>query len=87
MANRTMIATKTRRYGTRMLTAGEEVTLTGPQARLASALGYVRDSEGPKEPDDLTTLRAAYKDKIGKQAYHGWDAATLRAKMAEADKA
>lgn len=33
---------------------------------------------------DMTALRAAYKTTIGKVAFHGWDADTLRAKMAEA---
>ena len=39
--------------------------------------------EAPKE--DLTELRAEYEKVVGKRAYHGWDADTLRAKIAEAD--
>lgn len=39
MAHRQVIATRTGRYGTRMLTAGEELTLSGPRAREMIALG------------------------------------------------
>ena len=34
--------------------------------------------------DELVELRAEYAAVIGKKAYHGWDADTLRAKIAEA---
>jgi len=33
--------------------------------------------------DDLTGLRAEYQAKVGKRAYHGWDAAELRKRIAE----
>lgn len=33
-------------------------------------------------PDDLKTLRAAYKAKFGKKAFNGWDEAKLREKLA-----
>ena len=32
--------------------------------------------------EELTAVRAEYKEKMGKQAYHGWDADTIREKMA-----
>lgn len=32
---------------------------------------------------DLSGLRAEYQQKFGKRAYYGWDADTLREKMAE----
>ncbi|WP_343347638.1 hypothetical protein WJT74_05130 [Sphingomicrobium sp. XHP0239] len=59
--------------------------LASKDRRYAQILGKLGYSSGDVEvEEDLTTLRAEYKAKIGKQAYHGWDAATLRAKMAEA---
>ena len=41
-----------------------------------------------KEPkvetaDDIESLRAAYKEKVGKKAYFGWDAETLKQKINE----
>jgi len=33
----------------------------------------------------LAEARAAYEEKFGKRPYYGWDEATLREKMAEAD--
>jgi hypothetical protein len=33
--------------------------------------------------DELTALRAEYQEKVGKRAYHAWDADTLKAKIAE----
>lgn len=34
--------------------------------------------------DDLAALRQAYKAKVGKRPFMGWDADALRAKIAEA---
>lgn len=34
--------------------------------------------------DDLTALRAEYQAKMGKRPFNGWDAATLRGKIASA---
>lgn len=34
---------------------------------------------------DLTALRAEYLEKIGKRAFNGWDADTLREKIAAAE--
>lgn len=36
--------------------------------------------------DELTALRAQYLDVVGKKPFHGWDAATLKTKIAEAGK-
>lgn len=38
---------------------------------------------GSKTPaEDLTALRAEYQEKVGKRPFNGWDAATLREKIA-----
>ena len=34
--------------------------------------------------DDRAPLRAEYQAKFGKKPFHGWDAETLKAKLAEA---
>ncbi len=93
MAHRRMIVTETLRYGTRMLQAGDKVMLSGPKARFYEALGKVSSPDGPPQlarrvrdvpTGDITALRAAYTVKVGKKPYYGWDAATLREKIASA---
>jgi hypothetical protein len=51
MAHREVIATRTGRYGTRMLTAGEPVLVSGPMAREMIALGRAR----PADVRDIAT--------------------------------
>lgn len=59
-------------------------------ARILGKLGYDRrdmvaaDDAGDAMTDDITSLRAEYQDVVGKKAYHGWSADTLRDKIAEA---
>ena len=57
-------------------------------ARILGKLGYERRDMVAAEPvaddDDITSLRAEYQDVVGKKAFHGWDADTLRNKIAEA---
>jgi hypothetical protein len=94
MAHKQVIATRTGRYGTRMLTAGDALTLSGPAARAMIALGRaeekpIRNPRGrvvydPREETptgDLASLRAEYREKLGKNPFNGWDAATLREKI------
>lgn len=103
MAHREVIATRTGRYGTRMLTAGEPVLVSGPMAREMIALGRATEKPvrarrpqldhdnngregGSAAPtgEDLPALRAEYREKLGKNPFNGWDAATLREKIAAA---
>ena len=59
-------------------------------ARILGKIGYDRrdmvaaDEADGAPADDLTALRVEYQEAVGKKAYHGWDADTLRAKIAEA---
>lgn len=56
-------------------------------AKIAEKLGYGRrDVQAkPRKPvDDMKVLRARYAEVVGKKPYHGWDADTLRTKIAEA---
>lgn len=103
MAHRTVFAAADGRYGTRMLTAGEPLQLSGPAARAMVALGRATDTaprarrpqldhdsngrEGGSSSavgDEMPVLRAQYREKLGKNPFNGWDAATLREKIASA---
>lgn len=57
-------------------------------ARILGKLGYGRrDMQARQAPDpeeELKALREQYQDVVGKRPYHGWDADTLKAKIAEA---
>lgn len=87
---RDLIATKGMRYGTRRLQAEDAFSAKSRDARLLVAIGKARYAttdavaHDASQGDDLTELRATYQEKVGKRAYHGWDADTLRAKIAEA---
>lgn len=52
-------------------------------ARLTSHVEFEEvDADTPEEvEDDMAELRAAYKEKMGKRPFPGWDADTLRDKM------
>lgn len=88
-----MIANKDMSYGTRRLKADEGFEANDrAQARLLTALGNARlveakpvkkASEKP-QGDDLADLRAEYTEKVGKRPFGGWNADTLRAKIAAA---
>lgn len=41
-------------------------------------------AEQRRADEELTELRALYQEAVGKRPYHGWDAAALREKIAEA---
>ncbi|WP_422366405.1 hypothetical protein [Pelagibius sp.] len=43
--------------------------------------------EGGQEDDDLAALRAEYEEAVGKKPFNGWDADTLREKIAAAKAA
>lgn len=60
-------------------------------ARILGKLGYQRSdvvaqAEAEQQDDELSELRAQYQDVVGKRAYHGWSAETLREKIAEASE-
>lgn len=86
-------------YRNRMLTAGSPVTLGGSDARLFAKHGWatekakrevmdgrmsINQARAVIVEDDLTALRAQYQEVVGKKPYHGWDAETLREKIAAA---
>lgn len=88
-----MIANKEMSYGTRRLKADEGFEANDrAQARLLTALGNARLAEAEpvkKAPakakgDDVAALRAEYTQKLGKRPFGGWNADTLREKIAAA---
>lgn len=91
-----MIATKDMTYATRRLRAGDEIAdVSGPNARLLEALGRARrvePGETKKEvkaevqADAKGALRDEYARVFGKKPFNGWDADTLREKIAAAAK-
>lgn len=86
-----MIATKDLTYATRRLKADDAFEASRSDARVLTALGRARLVEGevkkpaPAPADERDALRAAYQTKVGKRPFMGWDADTLRAKIAAAD--
>lgn len=57
-------------------------------ARILGRLGYegrAMVAEEPK-PDELASLREQYQAVVGKRPFMGWDADTMRQKMAEAQE-
>lgn len=79
-----MIATKDLTYATRRLKADDQFDASRTDARVLSALGRARLMEGPApEPvDERIALREAYENKYNKRPFMGWDADTLREKIA-----
>ena len=87
-----MKALKAMTYATRRLRAGDEFDAPRRDARILAAIGRADYAQAaaaaaPVEPvDPLADARAEYQAKIGKRPFHGWDIATIKAKMAEADE-
>ncbi|MFC7399580.1 hypothetical protein ACFQU1_20415 [Chelatococcus sp. GCM10030263] len=87
---RTMIANRAMTYGTRRLKAKDEFAASARDARLLNAIGRAHFADQDQaaqqraREEELHELRAQYQDVIGKKPYHGWDAETLREKIAEA---
>jgi hypothetical protein len=93
----TMIANKPMRYGTRRLLPGDTFECDGQHSRVLIATRRASVYDRPKADippipetvrtrvsavaDTMTTLRAEYQAKVGKRAYHGWDADELRRRI------
>jgi hypothetical protein len=88
-----LIATKALTYKTRRLQADDLFEARPRDARLLVAIGKARDAAVgslplPKAPapvvDERLALREQYKAATGKKPFGGWDAATLKTKIAAA---
>ena len=58
----------------------------GTRHMVAASVPVDPVSDEADEGDELAQLRAQYQEVMGKRPFHGWDAETLKAKMAEADQ-
>lgn len=85
MAHREVIATRTGRYGTRMLTAGEPLLLSGPAARAMIALGRAEPKPARKVARRLTAESGADLVSLpeGSSVAQADDITTLRAEYHE----
>ncbi|WP_173931382.1 hypothetical protein [Chelativorans sp. Marseille-P2723] len=82
---KTLVANQPMTYATRRLKAEDEFTASRRDADLLVRIGRARYAVAkPSDEDDLAELRRQYEDVVGKRAYHGWDAAELKRRMAEA---
>lgn len=80
---KTLTATRSMTYATRRLKAGDEFTASRRDADLLVRIGRA-EYAAPKPPvDELAEVRREYERVVGKRAYHGWDADTLRDKIAQ----
>lgn len=94
-----MVATKPMRYGTRRLLAGDKFECPERHAKLFMILKRAKEHERAKVDippmpqglkaqaavsDETSALRAEYQAMLGRRPYHGWDAAELRRRMADA---
>jgi hypothetical protein len=84
-----LIATKSLVYATRRLLPDDAFQAKPRDARILCAIGKARYAVAASEAsqthpavDDITALRAEYAAVFGKRPFMGWDAATLRVKLA-----
>lgn len=89
-----LIASRHLTYGTRRLLPGETFEAPDREARVliavkkANAAGAHKREDRARAPaDDLAALRKEYQKLSGKRPFNGWDAETLRSKIAEAKDA
>jgi len=84
-----LVAKKSMTYATRRLMPGDPfVARTTADARALIAIGKAGRPDGDGEQKaELDDLRAEYVKVVGKRPFHGWDAATLQEKVAEAKEA
>lgn len=94
-----LIATKALKYATRRLLPDDHFTTKNERdARILIGIGKARRASLPQldhdrdsreggsklSEENLTALRAEYQRVVGKRPFNGWDAATLREKIAAA---
>jgi len=84
-----LIAAKPMRYKTRRLMPGDAFQADDRMGRILVKAKRARVDAAPAPAmpaasDDLAALRAQYQAKTGKRPFNGWDAVTLRQKIAAA---
>jgi len=85
----TYITTRNMTYDTRRLKAGDEFRTNARDGDLLVRLGRAKvvpeslAQQSKPVADPLVIARADYEAALGKRAFHGWDEAELRRKIAE----
>ncbi|KFI30968.1 membrane protein [Haematobacter missouriensis] len=79
-----LITTKPLRYANKSMASGVAFTASARDADVLVRLGSARYLTKEVIADELPQLRAEYLAVIGKKPFYGWDADTLKAKIAEA---
>ncbi|CDM56278.1 MULTISPECIES: hypothetical protein [Rhizobium] len=86
-----LIATRRMSYGTRRLLPGDRFTAPSQTARVLIAIKKAKaagaEGLGAEPAKPLAVLRTEYQAVTGKRPFHGWDAETLKTKIAEAKDA
>ena len=84
-----LVATKAMTYATRRLLPGDPFAArTTADARALVAIGKARaPTDDADQKGEVEQLRGRYVLVFGKRPYMGWDAETLKAKLAEAHQA
>ncbi|WP_457812343.1 hypothetical protein [Sinorhizobium meliloti] len=82
-----LIACRHLTYGTRRLLPGEMFEASDRNARLLIAVNKAKTAQPDAGAHDLPALRKEYQKVSGKRPFNGWDAETLRSKIAEAKDA
>lgn len=78
-----LVARKPMTYNTRRLVAGDVFeAVSARDARLLRAIRKADPHVEPIAPDEAAALRAEYEKTFGKKPFMGWDADTLRQKIA-----
>ena len=80
-----LIATKTFRYGTRALKAGQTFSASPAHARILKAIGKARDGSTP-QADPLDGLRSQYEKATGNKADLRWKQPRLLSEIAKANE-
>jgi hypothetical protein len=62
----------------------EPASVPPPPPAVAKKIAEAVAPAAPPADDDLAALRAEYERAVGRRPFMGWDAATLREKMAAA---
>lgn len=82
---------KSQSYMTRAMRARDPrfATILGKLGYAAGDMPAEKSKAAPASSSDdhLSDLRKQYQDIVGKRPFHGWDAETLQAKIAEAKAA
>lgn len=85
---KSMISTKRHRYANKSMRPGDGFSAPSRDADILVRLGraeYDTADAVTDAVDDISALRGEYQRIVGKKPFYGWDAETLKAKIAGAN--